>query len=162
MTSGAATAGRVPGRPAIGFFERWLTLWVFLCIVAGIALGQIFPAPFQALGRMEIARVNIPVGLLIWVMIIPMLLKIDFGAIGQVRQHVRGIGVTLAVNWLVKPFSMALLACSSRPTRPLPSWSRRRTPPAPAMPTAWVAWAEWAAWIWTCNCAYAQFMSVGR
>jgi ACR3 family arsenite transporter len=110
MTSGAATAGHVPARPAIGFFERWLTLWVFLCIVAGIALGQLFPAPFQALGRVEIARVNIPVGLLIWVMIIPMLLKIDFGAIGQVRQHVRGIGVTLAVNWLVKPFSMALLA----------------------------------------------------
>jgi ACR3 family arsenite transporter len=94
----------------MGFFERWLTLWVFLCIVVGIALGQFWPAPFQALGRMEIARVNIPVGLLIWVMIIPMLLKIDFGAIGQVRQHVRGIGVTVAVNWLVKPFSMALLA----------------------------------------------------
>jgi ACR3 family arsenite transporter len=94
----------------MGFFERWLTVWVFLCIVAGIALGQLWPTPFQALGRMEIARVNIPVGLLIWVMIIPMLLKIDFGAIGQVRQHVRGIGVTVAVNWLVKPFSMALLA----------------------------------------------------
>jgi ACR3 family arsenite transporter len=77
--------------------------------VAGIALGQVFPAPFKALGSMEVARVNIPVGLLIWVMIIPMLLRIDFGAIGQVRQHVRGIGVTLAVNWLVKPFSMALL-----------------------------------------------------
>ncbi|MGB8436763.1 MAG: ACR3 family arsenite efflux transporter [Burkholderiales bacterium] len=94
----------------MGVFERWLTLWVFLCIVAGIVLGQLWPTPFQALGRMEIARVNIPVGLLIWVMIIPMLLKIDFGAIGQVRQHVRGIGVTVAVNWLVKPFSMALLA----------------------------------------------------
>jgi len=110
MTGGAATASRAPTRPAIGFFERWLTLWVFLCIVTGIALGQLFPAPFQALGRMEVAQVNIPVGLLIWVMIIPMLLKIDFGAIGQVRQHVRGIGVTVAVNWLVKPFSMALLA----------------------------------------------------
>jgi ACR3 family arsenite transporter len=96
-------------RPALGFFERWLTLWVFLCIVAGIALGQWLPAPFQALGRMEVARVNVPVGLLIWVMIIPMLLRIDFGAMGQVRQHWRGIGVTLAVNWLVKPFSMALL-----------------------------------------------------
>jgi ACR3 family arsenite transporter len=93
----------------MGIFERWLTIWVFLCIVAGIALGQVFPAPFKALGSMEVARVNIPVGLLIWVMIIPMLLRIDFGAIGQVRQHVRGIGVTLAVNWLVKPFSMALL-----------------------------------------------------
>ena len=96
-------------RPAIGFFERWLTLWVALCIVAGIALGQLAPAPFQALGRMEVARVNVPVGLLIWVMIIPMLLRIDFAAIGQVRQHMRGIGVTLFVNWAVKPFSMALL-----------------------------------------------------
>jgi ACR3 family arsenite transporter len=96
-------------RPVLGFFERWLTLWVFLCIVAGIALGQWLPAPFQALGRMEVARVNVPVGILIWVMIIPMLLRIDFGAMGQVRQHWRGIGVTLAVNWLVKPFSMALL-----------------------------------------------------
>jgi ACR3 family arsenite transporter len=110
VTSGTAAAPRAPTRPGIGFFERWLTLWVFLCIVVGIALGQIFPAPFQTLGRMEIARVNIPVGLLIWVMIIPMLLKIDFGALGQVRQHLRGIGVTVAVNWLVKPFSMALLA----------------------------------------------------
>jgi ACR3 family arsenite transporter len=109
MTSQAAAAGR-DAAPAIGFFERWLTLWVFLCIVAGIALGQLFPAPFQALGRMEIARVNVPVGLLIWVMIIPMLLRIDFGAIGQVGRHWRGIGVTLGVNWLVKPFSMALLA----------------------------------------------------
>ncbi len=94
----------------MGVFERWLTLWVFLCIVTGITLGQFWPAPFQVLGRLDIARVNIPVGLLIWVMIIPMLLKIDFGAIGQVRKHVRGIGVTVAVNWLVKPFSMALLA----------------------------------------------------
>jgi len=97
------------GRPAIGVFERWLTLWVALCIVGGIALGQLAPAPFQALGRIEIARVNVPVGLLIWVMIIPMLLRIDFAAIGQVRSHVRGIGVTLFVNWAVKPFSMALL-----------------------------------------------------
>jgi len=95
---------------AMGVFERWLTLWVFLCIVAGIVLGQLLPAPVQALGRMEVARVNIPVGLLIWVMIIPMLLKIDFGALGQVRQHWRGIAVTLGVNWALKPFSMALLA----------------------------------------------------
>jgi ACR3 family arsenite transporter len=90
-------------------FERYLTLWVFLCIVAGIALGQILPAPVQAVGRMKVAQVNIPVGLLIWVMIIPMLLKVDFGALHQVRQHWRGIGVTLFVNWAVKPFSMALL-----------------------------------------------------
>jgi ACR3 family arsenite transporter len=90
-------------------FERYLTVWVFLCIVIGIALGQLFPAAFQSIGRMEIAQVNLPVGLLIWVMIIPMLVKVDFGALHQVRQHVRGIGVTLFVNWLVKPFSMAFL-----------------------------------------------------
>jgi ACR3 family arsenite transporter len=90
-------------------FERYLTVWVALCIVAGIALGQLFPGLFQAVGRMEIARVNIPVGLLIWVMIIPMLVKIDFGALAQVKGHWRGIGVTLFVNWAVKPFSMALL-----------------------------------------------------
>jgi ACR3 family arsenite transporter len=91
-------------------FERYLTVWVFLCIVVGIALGQFLPAPFQALGTMEIAKVNIPVGLLIWIMIIPMLVKVDFGALHEVRNHVKGIGVTLFVNWLVKPFSMAFLA----------------------------------------------------
>jgi ACR3 family arsenite transporter len=91
-------------------FERWLTLWVFLCIVAGIALGQALPGPVRALGAMEVARVNLPVGLLIWVMIIPMLLKIDFGALHQVKDHLKGIGVTLVINWLVKPFSMAFLA----------------------------------------------------
>lgn len=91
-------------------FERWLTLWVFLGIGAGVALGHGFPAAFAVLGRLELARVNLPVGLLIWVMIIPMLLRIDFAAMGQVRRHWRGIAVTLGVNWLVKPFSMALLA----------------------------------------------------
>jgi ACR3 family arsenite transporter len=90
-------------------FERYLSVWVALCIVAGIALGQAFPGLFQAVGRMELARVNVPVGLLIWVMIIPMLVRIDFGALHQVRDHWRGIGVTLFVNWAVKPFSMALL-----------------------------------------------------
>ena len=90
-------------------FERYLSVWVLLCIVAGIALGQFFPPLFQAIGRMEVAQVNLPVGLLIWVMVIPMLVKVDFGALGQVRAHGRGIGVTLFVNWLVKPFSMALL-----------------------------------------------------
>ncbi|MDP1902452.1 MAG: ACR3 family arsenite efflux transporter [Rubrivivax sp.] len=94
---------------SMSLFERYLTVWVFLCIVVGIVLGQLFPGPFQAIGRMEIARVNLPVGGLIWVMIIPMLLKVDFGALHQVRQHWRGIGVTLFVNWAVKPFSMALL-----------------------------------------------------
>jgi ACR3 family arsenite transporter len=91
-------------------FERYLTLWVFVCIVVGIAAGQLFPGVFQAVGGMEIARVNLPVGLLIWVMIIPMLMKVDFGPLQEVRGHPRGIGVTLFVNWLVKPFSMALLA----------------------------------------------------
>jgi len=93
----------------MNIFERFLTVWVFLCIVVGIALGQFFPTVFQAIGAMEFAQVNLPVGLLIWVMVIPMLVKVDFAALGQVRQHVRGIGVTLFVNWLVKPFSMALL-----------------------------------------------------
>jgi ACR3 family arsenite transporter len=110
MSASAASATLAGSKPAIGFFERWLTLWVFLCIVAGVALGELIPGPVQALGRVELARVNIPVGVLIWVMIIPMLLRIDFAAMGQVRQHLRGIGVTVAVNWLVKPFSMALLA----------------------------------------------------
>ena len=93
----------------MGVFERYLTVWVLLCIVVGIALGQFLPSVFQAVGRMEIAKVNLPVGLLIWVMVIPMLVKVDFGALGEVHKHARGIGVTLVVNWLVKPFSMALL-----------------------------------------------------
>ena len=90
-------------------FERYLTVWVFLCIVVGIGLGQLWPGAFQAIGRMEVAQVNLPVGVLIWVMVIPMLMKVDFAALGEVRQHMRGIGVTLVVNWLVKPFSMAFL-----------------------------------------------------
>jgi ACR3 family arsenite transporter len=94
----------------VSFFERYLTVWVALCIAAGVLLGQLFPSLFQAIGGMEIARVNVPVGLLIWVMIIPMLVKIDFAALGQVRSHWKGIGVTLFVNWAVKPFSMAFLA----------------------------------------------------
>jgi len=98
-----------PASASLSVFERYLTVWVFLCIVVGIALGQLFPALFQAVGRMEVAQVNLPVGLLIWVMIVPMLLKVDFGALHQVREHWRGIGVTLFINWAVKPFSMALL-----------------------------------------------------
>jgi ACR3 family arsenite transporter len=101
---------RQPGIGSMSVFERYLTVWVFLCIVAGVILGQLLPDLFRAVGRMELARVNIPVGLLIWVMIVPMLMKVDFGALGEVRRHVRGIGVTLFVNWLVKPFSMAFLA----------------------------------------------------
>lgn len=102
------TAKRAAGAP-MSVFERYLTLWVFTCIVIGIGLGQFLPGLFQAIGNMEVAQVNLPVGLLIWVMIIPMLVKVDFGALHEVRQHVRGIGVTLFVNWLVKPFSMAFL-----------------------------------------------------
>ncbi|MFO1152932.1 MAG: ACR3 family arsenite efflux transporter [Rhodospirillales bacterium] len=93
----------------MGLFERYLTLWVALCIVTGIALGHWFPALFQAIGRAEVARVNLPVAMLIWLMIVPMLLKIDVGALHRVKEHWRGIGVTLFINWGVKPFSMALL-----------------------------------------------------
>ncbi|MCD5330582.1 ACR3 family arsenite efflux transporter [Chromobacterium piscinae] len=95
---------------AMSLFERYLTAWVALCIVVGIGLGQAFPGVFHAIGGLEIAQVNLPVGLLIWVMIIPMLLKIDFGALHQVKAHIKGIGVTLFINWMVKPFSMAFLA----------------------------------------------------
>ncbi len=106
----AVSAGLVARpAPAIGFFERYLTVWVALCIVVGIGFGQLLPGASRAIGRLEVAHVNLPVGVLIWVMIIPMLVKIDFGALGMVRRHWRGIGVTLFVNWAVKPFSMALL-----------------------------------------------------
>ncbi len=90
-------------------FERYLTLWVALCIVAGVALGHLLPGVFHLIGSIEIARVNLPVAFLIWLMIIPMLVKIDFAALGEVRRHWRGIGVTLFINWAVKPFSMAAL-----------------------------------------------------
>jgi len=93
----------------MNFFERYLTVWVFLCIIVGVALGQFLPAPFHWLGGLEVAKVNIPVGFLIWVMIVPMLLRIDFLALHEVRKHWRGFGVTLFINWAVKPFSMALL-----------------------------------------------------
>lgn len=109
MTSPTQPAPASRRAPGLSLFERYLTLWVLLCIVLGITLGQLLPAPFQAIGRLEFARVNLPVGLLIWVMIIPMLLKVDFAAMGQVGRHWRGIGVTLFINWAVKPFSMAFL-----------------------------------------------------
>ena len=108
MAANSSTSTVEPAA-SMNLFERYLTLWVFLCIVAGITLGQLLPAPVQMLGRMEVARVNLPVGMLIWVMVIPMLLRVDFGALSQVRSHWRGIGVTLFINWAVKPFSMALL-----------------------------------------------------
>ena len=109
IAEGEVVARRAASAP-MSVFERYLTLWVFSCIVVGIAAGQFLPGLFRAVGRMEIARVNLPVGILIWVMIIPMLVKVDFTALRDVRRHVRGIGVTLFINWLVKPFSMALLA----------------------------------------------------
>ncbi len=90
-------------------FERYLTLWVAACIAVGIGLGHLLPGVFHAIGSAEVAKVNLPVAMLIWLMIIPMLMKIDFAALGEVRRHWRGIGVTLFVNWAVKPFSMALL-----------------------------------------------------
>ena len=92
------------------FFEKYLSVWVALCIVVGIALGRLFPPAFDALGAMEVASVNLPVAVLIWLMILPMLLKIDFLSLVEVREHWRGVGVTLLINWGVKPFSMALLA----------------------------------------------------
>lgn len=102
------TTNEIAGEP-MGFFERHLTLWVFLCIVVGIALGHLLPTTFQAIGGMEVAKVNLPVAVLIWLMIIPMLLKIDFSALSHVKKHWKGVGVTLFINWAVKPFSMALL-----------------------------------------------------
>ena len=93
----------------MGVFARYLTLWVALCIIAGIALGRLFPSLFHFLGRLEVARVNLPVAALIWLMIVPMLLKVDFSALGSVARHWRGIGVTVFINWAVKPFTMALL-----------------------------------------------------
>ncbi|CAM2146789.1 MULTISPECIES: ACR3 family arsenite efflux transporter [Paraburkholderia] len=109
-TPNLATARHGTQKPVISFFERYLSVWVALCIVAGIGLGQMLSGVFQAIGRMQYAQVNLPVGVLIWVMIVPMLVKVDFGSLHEVRQHIKGIGVTLVVNWLVKPFTMALLA----------------------------------------------------
>ncbi len=93
----------------MGIFARYLTLWVFLCILAGVTLGHLFPAVFHAIGAIEVAKVNLPVAVLIWLMIVPMLIRIDFAALGQVAEHWRGIGITVFVNWAVKPFSMAAL-----------------------------------------------------
>ncbi len=110
MSAKREMTAKAAAKAPMGFFERYLTIWVFACILVGIGLGQLFPGLFQAVARLEVAGVNVPVGLLIWVMIIPMLVNVDFGALHEIRNHVRGIGVTLFVNWLVKPFSMALLA----------------------------------------------------
>ncbi|HEY6441429.1 MAG TPA: ACR3 family arsenite efflux transporter [Acetobacteraceae bacterium] len=94
----------------MGMFERFLTIWVALCIIAGIALGQLMPSVFQVIGNATVAQVNLPVAVLVWLMIVPMLLKIDPAALREVGQHWRGIASTVGVNWLIKPFSMALLA----------------------------------------------------
>jgi ACR3 family arsenite transporter len=111
MSDTATAAGTAPAaKPAMGVFERFLTFWVALCIIVGIALGQLLPGVFHTLGEATLAQVNIPVAVLVWLMIVPMLLKIDLTALGQVGRHWRGIASTVGVNWLVKPFSMALLA----------------------------------------------------
>ena len=106
MTTGVAERRAASG---LGIFERYLSLWVALCIVVGIALGAMMPGPFRVLGDLNVARVNMPVAALIWLMIVPMLLRVDFAALGQVGRHWRGIAVTVGVNWLIKPFSMAVL-----------------------------------------------------
>ena len=105
----AIAGGTSPQRPVMGVFERFLTLWVALCIVAGVVFGQLVPGVFHALGDATVAQVNLPVAVLVWLMIIPMLLKIDLAALREVGQHWRGIATTVGINWLVKPFSMALL-----------------------------------------------------
>ena len=111
MSQSSIAAGDTAARkPALGMFERFLTLWVALCIVAGIALGQAVPGLFRALGDATVAQVNLPVAALVWLMIVPMLLKIDPAALREVGEHWRGIATTVGVNWLIKPFSMALLA----------------------------------------------------
>lgn len=109
MSAACEVNAKVEQGAQLGFFERYLTLWVALCIVTGIVLGHFLPGAFQAIGTLEIAQVNLPVAVLIWLMIIPMLVKIDFAALREVGQYWRGIGVTLFINWGVKPFSMALL-----------------------------------------------------
>lgn len=110
MSAQCETTGRRAAGTEMPFFEKYLSVWVALCIVVGIALGRLFPPAFDSLGAMEIARVNLPVAVLIWLMILPMLLKIDFHSLVEVKDHWRGVGVTLFINWGVKPFSMALLA----------------------------------------------------
>jgi ACR3 family arsenite transporter len=109
MADAATLTDTAPARPGMTWFERYLSIWVALCIAAGIALGAAAPGLFALIASAELARVNLPVAALVWLMIVPMLLKIDFAALGQVRQHMRGVGVTLFINWAVKPFSMALL-----------------------------------------------------
>ena len=110
MSAQCETTGKRAAGKEMPFFERYLSLWVAFCIVAGIILGRLVPGMFEALGSMEVAQVNLPVAVLIWLMILPMLLKIDFNSLVEVKQHWKGVGVTLFINWAVKPFSMAFLA----------------------------------------------------
>src|SRR4051794_30416800 len=110
MSESTVIPGQQAAKPGMGAFERFLTFWVALCIIVGTALGQWVPDVFHVLGEATVAQVNIPVAVLVWLMIVPMLLKIDLAALREVRQHWRGIAATAGVNWLVKPFSMALLA----------------------------------------------------
>jgi ACR3 family arsenite transporter len=111
MSESVAASGHVSARePAMGVFERFLTIWVALCIIVGIALGQLLPGVFHVIGDTTVAQVNLPVAALVWLMIVPMLLKIDLSALSEVGQHWRGIATTVGINWLIKPFSMALLA----------------------------------------------------
>ena len=96
----------------MNYFERYLTAWVGACMIAGVLVGRALPALTGSLRRLEFgagSQINIPIAVLIWLMIVPMMMKVDFGAIRGVRQHARGLVVTLFVNWLVKPFSMALI-----------------------------------------------------
>ena len=127
MSTQCETSAKKGAGAEMGFFERYLSAWVFACIVVGVALGHFFNGAFQAIGSLEVAKVNLPVAILVWLMIIPMLLKVDLHALKGVTQHWRGVGVTLFVNWAVKPFSMALLGWLFigwlfRPWLPAPRW----------------------------------------
>src|SRR5262245_4509829 len=108
MSTTTIAPDQAASRPTMGVFERFLTLSVVLCIVAGIVFGQLVPGVFRVIGNATVAQVNLPVAVLVWLMIVPMLLKIDPAALREVGQHWRGIVATVGVNWLVKPFSMAL------------------------------------------------------
>ena len=124
-----ATLASEAKRPGIGTFERYLSVWVALCIFAGIGLGQLLPDTFAAIAAAEVARVNLVVAGLIWLMIVPMLLKIDFGSLGSVRQHWKGVGVTLFVNWAVKPSRWRRSAPSSSAGCSPRCCPRARSPP---------------------------------
>src|SRR3990172_6914818 len=112
MEAVTAEASARPGPRRLAGFERWLSLWVALCMLTGVALGKLLPAATDALRRLQVgggSRINVPLAVLLWLMIYPMMLRIDLASVLGVRRRPRGILVTLFVNWLVKPFSMALL-----------------------------------------------------